>query len=101
MKRFGKLFAVVGVAVALCLLASTSAFAGSSYGLSFNYGSGYPGYGCAPRYGGGFSYGYSYCAPPPVYYAPPVQYYYPPPVTYQYYYAPPRYYYGGGGYYCR
>ena len=96
MKQFPKILAVV---VVLSAVISVSAFAGNSYGFSFSYGNPGYGYNCAPRYGGNFSYGYSYCAPP-VYYAPPVQYYCQPPVTYyRYYYAPPTYYYGGG--YCR
>jgi len=100
MKRFGKLLATAGVVAGLCMVLSPASFAGSSYGFSFSYGSGYPGYGCGPRYSGGFSYGYNYCAPPVVYYAPPVRYYAPPP-TYYRVYAPPVYYYNGGGYYCR
>ena len=88
MKQIGKLLAGVG----LMAMLATSAFAGSSYGFSFNYNSGYRPY-CAPRYYGGGYYGNAYCAPP--------AYYYAPPVAYRYYYAPPTYYYYGGGYYCR
>jgi hypothetical protein len=84
----------------LLVMLSTAAFAGGSYGFSFSYGS--PAYGCGPRYNGGFTYGYNYCAPPVVYYAPPVQYYAPSVIYYRYQYAPPTYYYtsGGGYYYC-
>ena len=85
MKRIGKLLAGVG----LCLLVSTSAFAGGWFSFGFNSG-GRPR--CHPSCGG---YGYSYCAPPAYYYYPP------PVVTYRYYYSPPAYYYSGGSYYCR
>jgi hypothetical protein len=97
MKRIAKLLAGAG----LIAMFSTAAFAGGSYGFSFSYGSGYPGYGCGPRYLGGFTYGYNYCAPSVVYYAPMVQYYTPPVTYYQYQYTPPTYYYSGGNFYCR
>ena len=91
-----KVLAVCGFLAML----STAAFAGGSYGFSFNYNSGR---GCAPRYYGGFTYGNNYCAPSVIYYAPPVQYYAPSTIYYRYQYTPPTYYYGYGGgyYYCR
>ena len=82
MKRLSKLLAGIGLVTALCLLLSTSAVAGSSYGFSFGFNSG----GYAPRHYGGYNVSYSYCAPPAYYYRPaPVYYYAPSPV----YYAPP------------
>jgi hypothetical protein len=82
----------------LLVVLTTAAFAGGSYGFSFNYGN--PGR-CAPRYSGGFTYGYNYYAPPVVYYAQPVQYYAPPVIYYPYQYSPPTYHYSGGNFYCR
>ncbi len=102
MKRLSKLIASASVVGSLCLLLSTSASAGGSYGFSFGYNSG----GCAPRYYGGVNYSYSYWGAPtyyyrpaPVYYcAPPPVYYRPPVVTYRPCGAQPMYYYYGGSY---
>ena len=89
MKRTTKWLLATGVALMLCALVSTSAFAGGFFGFGFGYRSGgrywhgYRGWGY-PRY----SYGFAY--------------YYAPPVVYRpYYYAPPAYYYSGGTFYCR
>ena len=96
MKRTTKWLLATGVALMLCALVSTSAFAGGFFGFGFGYRGGgrywhgYRGWGY-PRYSVGFSYSYA----PPVYYCPP-------PVVYRpYYYAPPAYYYSGGTFYCR